>query len=38
MDAFYASVEELEQPALKSKPFAVGGIGMISTANYVARK
>eukprot|EP00208_Stichococcus_sp_RCC1054_P006025 CAMPEP_0206147638 /NCGR_PEP_ID=MMETSP1473-20131121/34031_1 /ASSEMBLY_ACC=CAM_ASM_001109 /TAXON_ID=1461547 /ORGANISM="Stichococcus sp, Strain RCC1054" /LENGTH=946 /DNA_ID=CAMNT_0053544649 /DNA_START=259 /DNA_END=3099 /DNA_ORIENTATION=+ len=38
MDAFFASVEELHQPALKDKPMAVGGIGMISTANYVARK
>lgn len=28
------SVEELDQPELKSKPMAVGGMGMISTANY----
>ncbi|KAK9473270.1 uncharacterized protein V1510DRAFT_363748 [Dipodascopsis tothii] len=36
-DAFYASVELLEHPELKDKPFAVGG-GVISTCNYVARK
>eukprot|EP00891_Asterochloris_glomerata_P005434 jgi/Astpho2/5434/e_gw1.00076.4.1_t len=38
MDAFFASVEELADPSLKDKPMAVGGLGMISTANYVARK
>ncbi|KAJ3178656.1 hypothetical protein HDU87_003479 [Geranomyces variabilis] len=38
MDAFYASVEELDNPELKSKPMAVGGIGMLCTANYEARK
>lgn len=38
MDAFYASVEELDDPTLKSKPMAVGGLGMICTANYAARK
>eukprot|EP00884_Botryococcus_braunii_P018752 jgi/Botrbrau1/5560/Bobra.0023s0043.1 len=38
MDAFFASVEERDDPTLKCKPMAVGGIGMISTANYVARK
>lgn len=32
------SVEELDQPALKDKPMAVGGMGMICTANYAARK
>jgi nucleotidyltransferase/DNA polymerase involved in DNA repair len=32
------SVEERDQPALKDKPMAVGGMGMICTANYVARK
>lgn len=31
------SVEERDQPGLKDKPMAVGGIGMICTANYVAR-
>ncbi|KAK9450916.1 uncharacterized protein V1518DRAFT_412067 [Limtongia smithiae] len=36
-DAFYASVEELDRPDLKSKPFAVGG-GVLCTCNYVARK
>ena len=31
MDAFYAAVECLKRPELKEVPFAVGGIGMIST-------
>lgn len=34
MDAFYAAVETLCNPALKGKPMAVGGMSMISTANY----
>ncbi|GMH35231.1 hypothetical protein BSKO_03099 [Bryopsis sp. KO-2023] len=38
MDAFYASVEELDDPTLKDKPMAVGGKSMISTANYLARR
>jgi len=38
MDAFYASVEEILDPTLSHVPFAVGGMGMISTANYEARK
>ncbi|KAJ3197630.1 hypothetical protein HK101_002058 [Irineochytrium annulatum] len=37
MDAFYASVEELDRPDLKDKPMAVGG-SVLTTANYVARK
>ena len=37
MDAFYAAVHTLEDPSLANIPMAVGGIGMISTANYVAR-
>ncbi|KAK9454584.1 hypothetical protein V1511DRAFT_502397 [Dipodascopsis uninucleata] len=36
-DAFYAAVEELENPELKDKPFAVGG-GVLCTCNYIARK
>ena len=38
MDAFYASVEEREDPSLKGKPMAVGGMKMLTTANYEARK
>lgn len=34
MDAFYAAVETLREPSLKGKPMAVGGMSMISTANY----
>ena len=37
MDAFYAAVHTLENPSLARIPIAVCGIGMISTANYVAR-
>jgi DNA polymerase kappa len=38
MDQFYAAVAERDNPWLKGKPVAVGGLSMISTANYVARK
>lgn len=34
MDAFYAAVETLSNPSLKGRPMAVGGMSMISTANY----
>ncbi|KAI0705092.1 hypothetical protein C8T65DRAFT_653194, partial [Cerioporus squamosus] len=37
MDAFYASVELLDNPDLASKPFAVGH-GVLTTASYEARK
>ena len=37
-DMFYAAVEIRDRPELASKPVAVGGVGMISTANYVARR
>ena len=37
MDAFFAAVEELDNPNIKGRPFAVGGMGMISTASYAAR-
>ncbi|XP_071167055.1 DNA polymerase kappa-like [Mytilus edulis] len=38
MDAFYAAVEMKDNPALKDKPMAVGGMSMLSTSNYHARK
>mmetsp|Transcript_25497 Transcript_25497/g.71308 ORF Transcript_25497/g.71308 Transcript_25497/m.71308 type:complete len:539 (+) Transcript_25497:180-1796(+) len=38
MDAFYAAVEERDNPQLKESPMAVGGTGMICTANYRARQ
>jgi len=42
LDAFYAAVEELENPELRSKPLVVGGDprgrGVVATANYVARQ
>ena len=41
LDAFFAAVEELENPELREKPLVVGGDphgrGVVSTANYAAR-
>ena len=42
LDAFFAAVEELEDPSLRSRPLVVGGDphgrGVVATANYVARR
>jgi len=38
MDMFYAAVAIRDNPKLKGKPVAVGGMAMISTSNYEARK
>jgi len=38
MDMFYAAVEMRDQPDLVDKPMAVGGMGMLSTSNYKARR
>jgi DNA polymerase IV len=42
LDAFFAAVEELENPSLRARPLIVGGDprgrGVVATANYVARE
>jgi len=42
LDAFFAAVEELEDPGLREKPLVVGGDphsrGVVATANYLARR
>jgi DNA polymerase kappa len=37
-DMFFAAVEIRDRPELRDKPVAIGGMSMISTTNYVARK
>jgi DNA polymerase IV len=42
LDAFFAAVEELEHPKLRTRPLVVGGDprgrGVVATANYFARQ
>jgi DNA polymerase-4 len=42
LDAFYCAVEEIQNPELRGKPFAVGGRpderGVVSSCSYAARK
>ena len=42
LDAFFAAVEELEDPSLRTRPLMVGGDprgrGVVATANYAARR
>jgi DNA polymerase kappa len=38
LDMFYAAAELLDMPHLRHVPMCVGGLGMITTSNYIARK
>ncbi len=42
LDAFFCAVEELRDPALRGKPFAVGGSpqgrGVVASCSFAARQ
>ncbi|EFA77168.1 UMUC-like DNA-repair protein [Heterostelium album PN500] len=38
MDAYYALVEEMDDPSIRGLPVAVGSMDMLVTSNYLSRK